>query len=299
MSLSVLGSLALDSVETPFGREEGSLGGSASYAAIAASFFCKPKIFSVVGTDFPEEHLGLFKSRGIDISRIDSEQGKTFRWSARYPSNMDYAHTISTCLGVFEGYFPAIDSLRDGDDLLLANIDPDLQDYVLRKGDFSGVIACDTMGLWIKNKKNALLKLLRKINLFLLNDEEARQISGERDLVSCARYLSSKGADMIAIKKGEHGVLFFKDGLRAIVPAYLTQNVQDPTGAGDTFAGGMMGYLSKKKSRIDDMVLRRALVYGSIMASFAVEGFSVKGLLRADIKSVEERYRVFAGLTKF
>ncbi len=299
MALTVIGSIALDSVETPFGKREEVLGGSASYGSVSASFFSPVNLISVVGTDFPEKYFKMFSKRGIGTSALERKKGKTFRWKARYHYDLSYAETISTHLNVFTGFRPAIPrNMNSKGNLLLANIDPELQDWIFERIKPSGLVACDTMNLWIENKKKALLKLLKKVDLFLLNDAEARQLSGQRNLLEAARYISDKGARMIVIKKGEHGALFYSRGLRFIVPAYLLETIADPTGAGDTFAGGMIGYLSKR-SRITDKSLRRSLVYGSILASFAVEKFSIEGLLKITPEDIKNRYEHFEKLTKF
>lgn len=299
MSLNILGSMALDSVETPYGREVDSLGGSASFSALAASLFCDVRMIGIVGTDFPKENMKIFEERGVDTSAVEVKDGATFRWRARYKHELGHAHTIGTEFGVFEGYLPDRNSIRNGESLLLANLDPDIQNWLLEGEAQPGFVACDTMGLWIKEKKSSVLKLLRRADLLLINDAEARLISGERDLIGAARYLRSKGVNMVVIKKGEHGALFFTDRIHSMIPAFLLENIKDPTGAGDTFAGGMIGYLERAKGNINDMLLRRALVYGSIMASFAVEQFSVKGLLQADAKAVKGRYKRFLELTGF
>ncbi|MBD3296679.1 MAG: sugar kinase [Candidatus Omnitrophica bacterium] len=299
MRLTVIGSTALDSIETPFGRKEEILGGSATYASISASYFAPVNLISVVGEDFPEKYLRIFRDRGIDTTGLEIKKGKTFRWKAEYKYDLNYAETLDTQLGVFEGFRPVIpDTIKAGTNLLLANIDPELQSYIFHRIKPSGLVACDTMNLWIDRSKRSLLALLEKVDLFLLNDAEARQLSGETNLLDAARYIASHGAKMIVIKKGEHGALFFSDGLKFIVPAYLLESIKDPTGAGDTFAGAMLGYLSRA-SRIDDKTLRRALVYGSIMATFAVERFSADGLLKTGVDDIEQRVRHFEALTKF
>ncbi|MDD4956045.1 MAG: PfkB family carbohydrate kinase [Candidatus Omnitrophica bacterium] len=296
---TVIGSMAMDSVETPFGKVKDVLGGSATYASISASVFAPVNIISVVGTDFPERYMTLFKKRGVDTGGLRVAEGKTFRWSARYDFDLAYAETLRTELNVFQDFKPVIpDNVSHRDNLLLANIDPELQRYIFNKVKPTGLVACDTMNLWIQHKRSALLKLLKKVDIFLLNDAEARQLSGEKGLLDAARYISSCGVKMVVIKKGEHGALFFSKGLRAMVPAYLLEKIADPTGAGDTFAGGMIGYLSGHK-RINDRVLRKSLVYGSILASFTVEGFSVEGLLKATPRNIDNRYRHFEKLTRF
>ena len=299
MKLTVIGSTALDSIETPFGKKEDILGGSATYSSISASFFTPVNLISVVGEDFPEKYIRLFKRRNIDTRGIERKKGKTFRWNAKYHYDMSYAETLDTKLGVFKGFRPLIPSnVSPRTNLLLANIDPELQSYIFHQINPTGLVACDTMNHWISSSKRALLKLLKKVDLFLLNDAEARQISGETNLLEAARFIASKGAKMTVIKKGEHGALFFSRGLRFMVPAYLLETIKDPTGAGDTFAGGMLGYLSKYP-KITDKVLRRALVYGSIMASFAVERFSADGLLKTKPADINKRVKHFEKLTKF
>ncbi|MFH1846716.1 MAG: PfkB family carbohydrate kinase [Candidatus Omnitrophota bacterium] len=299
MRLTIIGSMALDSVETPFGKKEDVLGGSAAYASVSGSFFAPVNLISVVGTDFPEQYITMFKKRNIDTTGLERKKGKTFRWKAKYHYDLSYAETLSTRLNVFEGFRPTIPAnVTSKDNLLLANIDPDLQKWIFDQVKPRGIVACDTMNLWIEHKKKSLIKLLKNVDLFLLNDAEARQLSGETNLLDAARYIFDKGVKLIVIKKGEHGALFFSKGLRFIVPAYLLEKISDPTGAGDTFAGGMMGYLSRG-GKITDKILRRALVYGSILASFAVEAFSVDGLLRVRQANLEKRYKHFESLTKF
>ncbi len=299
MKLTVIGSVALDSIETPFGKQKEVLGGSATFASVSASFFTPVSLISVVGSDFPGKYIRMFKKRNIDTSGLEQKKGKTFRWKARYHYDLSYAETLSTRLNVFTGFRPRIPaSVKPEDNLLLANIDPELQSYIFHQIRPGGIVACDTMNLWIERSRRSLLKLLKKVDLFLLNDAEARQLSGETNLLDAARYISDKGAKMIIIKKGEHGALVFSGGLRFMVPAYLLEKIKDPTGAGDTFAGGMLGYLSQK-SKITDSVLRKSLVYGSILASFAVEKFSVEGLLKATRRDIDRRYRHFEKLTRF
>lgn len=299
MKLTVLGSTALDTIETPFGKKTDILGGSATYSSISASFFTPVNMISVVGSDFPAKYLTMFKKRGIDTQGLEIKKGKTFRWKAKYNFDMSAATTLSTKLGVFEDFVPEVpDSIDSKCNLLLANIDPELQLDVLKKVKPEGLVACDTMNLWIDIKKKPLVKLLKQVDLLLLNDAEARQLSGETSLFAAARWLSSKGVKMIVIKKGEHGALFFSKKLGFIVPAYLLEEVHDPTGAGDTYAGAMMGYLSRCRT-INDRNLRKALVYGSIMASFAVERFSADGLIKTKAKHIHDRYDHFQKLTRF
>ncbi|MDD5633988.1 MAG: PfkB family carbohydrate kinase [Candidatus Omnitrophica bacterium] len=299
MALTVIGSMAFDSIETPFGKKRDILGGSATFASISASFFTPVNIISVVGTDFSEKYIKMFQKRGVDTRGIEIKKGNTFRWEAKYNYDLSHAETLSTHLNVFDGFRPLIPAhIKPVDNLLLANIDPDLQSYIFSKIKPKGLVACDTMNLWIQHRRKSLLNLLKKIDLFLLNDAEARQLSGESNLLDAAKFISKSGVKMVVIKKGEHGALFFSGKLRFMVPAYLLERITDPTGAGDTFAGGMMGYLTRQAS-VNDRSLRKALVYGSILASFAVEQFSVEGLTNITRKDINSRYRHFEKLTKF
>jgi len=297
--LSIIGSVAFDTVETCHGRRKNVLGGSATFASLGASFFSPVNLISVVGADFPEKHFKMFERLNIDTAGLEKKKGRTFRWAARYDPDLLHRKTLSVNLNVFDGFRPEIpETVRPSDNLLLANIDPELQDWIFRRVDPSGLVACDTMNIWIENKKKHLLKLLKKIDILLLNDEEARQLSGEKNLLEAAKFISSAGVRMIVIKKGEHGALFFSRGLSFIVPAYLLENVTDPTGAGDTFAGAMMGYLTMK-NRNSETNLRRSLVYGTILASFTVEKFSIDGLVGTTKGRLEKRVKHFEKLTRY
>lgn len=298
MALTIIGSVALDTIETPFGKKKDILGGSATYASISASFFTKVNLISVIGTDFPDKYLNILKKEKINVSGLEKKKGKTFRWQARY-RDINCAETLSTRLNVFNGFLPSIpEGMGSKSDLLLANIDPELQKWIFERINPSGFVACDTMNLWITHKKKALENLLKKVDLFLLNDAEAKQLSGEHNLVEAARYIASKGVKMTVIKKGEHGALFFSPTLKFMMPAYLLEEIKDPTGAGDTFAGGMTGYLSKER-RITGKSLKRALIYGSILASFAVEKFGAESLAKVGCRDVNNRYKHFEKLTGF
>ena len=299
MKLTVIGSAALDSIETPGISKKDILGGSSLYASISASFFSKVNLISVVGKDFPARYLRMLEKRKIGLTGLDVKEGRTFRWKAKYDKDLAHAQTLKTELNVFEGFRPLIpETVALSDNLLLANIDPELQNYIFQRIKPRGIVACDTMNLWIETRRKELLKLLKKVDIFLLNDAEARQLSGEQNLVNAAKYIASKGAKMTVIKKGEHGSLFFSKDLSFVAPAYLSAKVSDPTGAGDTFAGGMLGYLTGRK-KISTGVLRRAIIYGSIMASFAVERFSAEGLLKVSPEDVRKRYECLKKLTVF
>ncbi len=299
MPILVVGSVALDSIETPFGKREEILGGSATFFSISASFFDKVNIIATVGEDFPRRYLRLLKNRGIGTSGIAVNKGKTFRWEGRYEYDMNVAHTLATHLNVFQNFAPKIPhSLKNSGILFLANIDPDLQDSVLRQVNRPKLIACDSMNHWITSKKRSLEKFLHKVDIFLLNDAEARQFSQEANLMKAAKAIVSKGPKSVVIKKGEHGVIYYSKSGHFIAPAYPLENVYDPTGAGDTFAGGVIGYLSRA-GKINDTTIRKSMVYGSIMASFAVEDFSVNRLLNIKMSDVNKRYSDFKKLTRF
>lgn len=299
MSILVVGSVALDTIETPFGKRDEILGGSATFFSIAASFFDKVNIIATVGEDFPKKHLLLLKSRDIGIEGIAVKKGKTFRWEGRYEYDMNVAHTLATHLNVFQDFSPQIPrDLRNSSLLFLANIDPDLQDSVLRQMNKPKLIACDSMNHWISNKKRELEKFLHKVDIFLLNDAEARQFSGEANLLKAAKAIVAKGVKSVIIKKGEHGVIYYSKKEHFIAPAYPLEDVYDPTGAGDTFAGGVIGYIGKTGS-INDAVIRKGVVYGSILASFVVQDFSVNKLLNISPADINKRYSNFKKLTRF
>lgn len=299
MSILVVGSVALDSIETPFGKKDEILGGSATFFSISASFFDKVNIIATVGEDFPNKYLQLLKERGIGTNGIVINKGKTFRWEGRYEYDMNVAHTLATHLNVFQDFSPDIPkNLRNSRTLFLANIDPDLQDRVLSQMNSPKLIACDSMNHWITSKKRSLEKFLHKVDIFLLNDAEARQFSGESNLMKAAKAIVSKGPKSVVIKKGEHGVIYYSGNGHFVAPAYPLESVYDPTGAGDTFAGGVIGYLSKA-GRVSDAIIRKSMVYGSIMASFAVEDFSVNRLLDIKMPDINKRYSDFKKLTRF
>lgn len=299
MKLTIIGSVALDTIETPGVKKSEILGGSATYASFSASFFAPVNLISVVGRDFPRKYIHMLHKRGIDTAGLENKPGKTFRWVAKYDRDLSHAETLDTQLGVFQGFRPMIpDSISPKTNLLLANIAPELQNYIFHRIQPQGLVACDTMNHWIMSSRKALLSLLKKVDIFLLNDQEARMLSGEKNLLEAARFCEARGAKMVVIKKGEHGSLFFSKGLSFMLPAYLLEEIEDPTGAGDTFAGGMLGYLSGRP-RITSGDLRRALVYGTIMASFAVERFAADGLLKTRPADITRRVRHFEKLTRF
>jgi sugar/nucleoside kinase (ribokinase family) len=291
--------VALDSVETPFGKKDEILGGSATYFSLSASFFDKVNIIATVGEDFPKKYLKILNGRDIGTGGIAVSKGKTFRWQGRYENDLNVAHTIATHLNVFKDFSPKIPAnLRKSKLLFLANIDPDLQDSVLRQMEGPHLIACDSMNHWIHNKKRSLEKFLHKVDIFFLNDAEARQFTGEANILKAAKAIVAGGPKSVIIKKGEHGAVYYSGKGHFVAPAYPLEDVHDPTGAGDTFAGGVIGYLSSS-GKVNDSVLRKSIVYGSIMASFAVEDFSVNRLLAISRADINNRYAEFKKFTRF
>jgi sugar/nucleoside kinase (ribokinase family) len=292
MSVVVVGSVALDSIKTPFGERSDVLGGSATYFSYAASFFTDVKVVGVVGKDFPARHLQLLKKRGIDLAGIQTADGDTFRWSGYYEKDLNEAKTLDTRLNVFQTFKPVLpETYRDADAVFLANIDPDLQLEVLTQVRRPKLVAADTMNLWIATKKNRLTELLKRVDLMVLNEGEARQLTGEAGLVKAGRRIQAMGPDYVVIKKGEHGALLFCRKNVYPSPAYPLEDVFDPTGAGDTFAGGFIGYLNKMGNRLTDDVLHRALFHGTVMASFTVEDFSLDRLKKVKPADLLARFR--------
>lgn len=300
MSILVVGSVALDSIQTPFGKKKEILGGSATFFSITASFFNKVNIVAAVGEDFPKRYVTLLKNKGVGIEGLEIIKGaKTFRWSGKYDYDFNTARTIATHLNVFRDFEPKVPrSLRQPEVLFLANIDPDLQLNVLKQVARPKLVACDSMNYWIQTKKKSLMKLLKHIDIFLLNDGEARQLTGEANLLKAARAVLSYGPKAVVVKKGEHGVIYFSRSSHFISPAYLLETVRDPTGAGDTFAGGMIGYLSTTKE-MDSSAIRRGIIYGSILASFTVEDFSIDRLAKISMRDIRRRYDHFKQITRF
>lgn len=299
MSILVVGSVALDSVETPFGNRKEVLGGSATFFSLGASFFSKVDIVAVVGEDFPRRYVKLLKDNGVGALGLSVNKGKTFRWKGRYDYDLNTAHTISTHLNVFKDFDPCVPKdLSRPEFLFLANIDPDLQYKVLSQVKRPKLVACDSMNYWINTKRRSLEKLLGGIDILLLNDAEARQLSGEYNLIKAASSVISFGPKAVVIKRGEHGVLYFSSKAHFVAPAYLLETICDPTGAGDTFAGGMVGYLSRVGS-INEAAIRKSIIYGSIMASFTVEDFSVNRLLKISRKDIKDRFDHYRKITSF
>ncbi len=281
MSIIVLGTVALDSVKTPFGRRKELLGGSAAHFSMAARLFTKVNLIAIVGSDFPKEHIAFLRSKGINLSSLIMEGGKTFRWEGEYKGDLNSALTLNTELGVLSVFKPQVsEEQRKIENIFLANVDPDIQEHLLRKMHSPKLVGLDSMNYWINTKRKELIKLLKLIDIYVANDQEARDLSGESNLIKAAKRLSLFGPKMVLIKKGEHGVLFYSRSLHAAsglvfsLPAYPVEKVIDPTGAGDTFAGGFMGYLAKS-GKINSAVIKKALAYGTVAASFNVEDFGL------------------------
>ena len=299
MSILVVGSVAYDTVETPFGRAERVLGGSASFFSVAASFFGPVHLVGVVGHDFGEEQLAAFRGRSIDLEGLERMDGKTFHWQGKYSLDLNSRDTICTDLNVFEFFKPKIPARYRGSEVVfLGNIDPVLQRQVLEQVDRPRVVACDTMNFWIHGKPAEVRETLKKVQILLINDQEARELSGEWNLVRAARAIRAMGPGTLVVKKGEHGVLMFSEEGSFSAPAMPLEVVFDPTGAGDTFAGGFLGYLAST-GQTGDAALRRAVVMGSTMASFCVEAFSLDRLLKLTRPEIDARYREFEKLTRF
>ena len=299
MSLLVVGSIAFDSIETPKGSVEDALGGSATFFSYAASFFTKPRLVGVVGDDFPAEHWQLLSARNIDTTGLVTQTGKTFRWKGRYHQDMNTRDTIAVHLNVLNTFDPVLpQSFRDSSHVFLANSSPVLQKKVLEQISRPQLVMADTMDLWIETQHDELMSLLPELDGLLLNDSEARLLSEEDNLVRSGQTIRQMGPKFVIVKKGEHGaMLFSEDGVFAI-PAYPTANVIDPTGAGDSFAGGLMGYLDSDQTPPPGR-LRRAMVYGSVLASLTVEGFGLDRLTWTKRNEIEERVEQYRTMLAF
>jgi len=299
-SALIVGSIALDSVETPFGKVEEVLGGAASYASWAASVFATVRLIGVVGEDFPQAHLEALATRGIDITHVRRVEGqRSFRWRGRYEGDMSQAQTLDTQLNVFADFRPEIpDEYRDTDIVFLANIDPALQRWVMEQVTGTQLSLADTMNFWIEGKRTELLAVLRQVDVALLNDAEVCQLTEEPGLVTAARKALSLGPRYVIIKKGVHGATLMSADSCFSVPAYPLAEVRDPTGAGDSFAGGIAGFLAATED-LGEPNVRRALAVGTVMASFACEDFSLQRLWRVTRDDVRKRYDELRESTRF
>ena len=298
MKLLVVGSIALDSVETPFGKEENILGGSASYFSLAASMFTDVCAVAVVGRDFPEEHLDLFRSKGIALNGVKRENGETFRWEGKYGYDLGDPETLGTHLNVFENFKPVLpEEYRDIEYVFLANIDHELQLSVLNQVKNPKVVACDTMNYWIENKPDALKEVIKRVDILMLNDSETRILAKEPRITHAARTVLEIGPKVLIVKRGEYGALMFsKEGI-FWAPSYPLEEVIDPTGAGDSFAGGFMGFIAGQ-GVADHVGYKTAVVFGSVIASFTVENFSVKKLAQLRRSDVDKRFSAFLQLSR-
>lgn len=299
MSVLIVGSTALDSIKTPKAENPRLLGGSASHAAVAASFFSPVQLIGVVGEDFPRRYVELYKKHRIDLEGLQILPGKTFHWSGEYEANMNNRRTLLTELGVFETFNPTLpDSHRKSSFVLLANIAPSLQHHVLDQMQRPKFVVADTMDLWLNIALSDLLKLLKRLDAFVLNDSEAHQLTKEDNMFSALRKIHQLGPKYVVIKKGSHGSLLSGPKGFFICPAYPLHKVVDPTGAGDSFVGGMMGYLASAKGSVDQNI-RRAMVYGSVVASFCCEGFGLQRTTKTTRRDIEKRVRELERLTRF
>lgn len=299
MSLLVVGSVAFDSVKSPFGQVEEAVGGSAMYFSTSASYFTDVRLVAVVGEDFPEAELHDLRERGVDLGGLTRAPGQTFRWKGQYGMDLNEAQTLDTQLNVFEHFNPELpEAYTDSDYVFLGNIDPDLQYRVLDQVKSPKLVAADTMNFWIEGKPDALRKVLERVDLLFVNDAEARSLAGEANIVKAAQKIKEMGPSRVMIKRGEYGALLFDGDDVFFAPAYPLESVFDPTGAGDSFAGGFMGYMARQDSQ-EAGTLSQATVVGAVMASYCVEKFSLERLRKLGPNLIESRYRQFKDLTDF
>lgn len=300
MSLLVVGSIAFDSVETPGGAVEDILGGSASHFSVAASFFTKPRLVGVVGEDFPDEHRRLFSSHGIDTTGLVTAKGQTFRWKGRYHTDMNTRDTLEVHLNVFGTFEPVLPAnFRDSTYVFLANGSPTLQARVLDQVRQPKVVFADTMDLWINTQRKDLLALLPRLDALLLNDSEARELTGEANLVRAGHAVRRLGPKFVLLKKGEHGAMLFSEEGVFVAPAFPSDDVVDPTGAGDAFAGGVLGHLAEAQTPLTQTELRRAMAYGTVIGSLIVEGFGLDRLKRTDRREIDGRLETYRKMLAF
>lgn len=299
MSLLVVGSVAFDSVATPFGQVDEVLGGSGTYFSTSASFFTDVRLVAVVGEDFPSHHRDFLESRKIDLCGLQTAPGATFRWKGTYGFDLNEAQTLETHLNVFQTFKPQLpEAYRESEFVFLANIDPELQLDVLKQVRRPQLVACDTMNYWIDGKREALLKTLPYVDILIINEAETRQLAGEPNLLKAARAVLTMGPKTLIVKRGEYGVLLVSEHTIFSAPAFPLESVYDPTGAGDTFAGGFMGYLAATRN-LSEASVRKATVFGSVMASFVVEDFSLERMRSLVYEDIAERYRKVKLLTDF
>jgi sugar/nucleoside kinase (ribokinase family) len=301
VGLLVVGTLAFDSVETPFDKADNALGGSGTFIAIAASYFSGPvKVVGVVGEDFPKEYFDILERYNADLEGVEVVKGgKTFRWAGKYHYDMNTRDTLATELNVLEQFDPKVpESWRSAKYVVLGNIDPTLQLKVLDQLDNPSFVVCDTMNFWIDGRRDELMEVIKRVDMLIINDSEARQLADEPNLVKAAGVIREMGVRSLIIKKGEHGALLFIEDVIFSAPAYPLEMINDPTGAGDSFAGGLIGYLHKTQD-VSAENLKRAVIYGSSMASFCVEQFSIRGLEDLSDLRINDRFREFVRLSAF
>ena len=299
MSILVVGSVALDSVETPFGSADGVIGGSAVFFSAAATLLCPVRLVGVVGDDYPFEKLDFLAERGADLSGVERAEGESFFWSGRYTYDLNSRDTLETRLGVFGDFKPRVpDEFRDSKFVFLGNVDPVLQLEVLQQVREPAAVICDTMNYWIDGSREALVELLKQVDILMVIDAEARQLAGDHNLVHAARWIQERGPRFVVVKKGEHGAILFGPDWMFFVPGFPLEVIFDPTGAGDAFAGGFVGHIAAVNSQ-DPEDLRRAMVYGSVMGSFAVEDFSVDRFRSLSEGEIRRRIMEFRELTAF
>jgi sugar/nucleoside kinase (ribokinase family) len=303
MSVLIVGSIGLDDIKTQLAEHKNLLGGSASYAAVSASNFSAVNLVGIVGEDFPKEHIELFRKRNVDLNGLQIVPGETFRWSGEYMWDMNMRETRSIALNVFEHFTPDLPSgYHDTPFVLLANIAPDLQHHVLNQVRQPRFVIADTMDLWINIANESLKKLVGRVNMLILNDGEARQFTGESSLIKAGKAILAMGPQYVAIKKGEHGCLLFGPGAEFFsCPAFPLEDIHDPTGAGDSFAGGVAGYLAAhcKTADVSFPLLKKAVVHGSVLASYNVEAFSLERIKTVDAVQIEARYDLFRRIAQF
>ncbi|MFC1709340.1 PfkB family carbohydrate kinase [Candidatus Omnitrophota bacterium] len=299
MSLIVLGTVALDTVKTPAGKRSKMLGGSASHFSMSARLFTDVNLVAVIGEDFPKKHIDFLRSKGVILTSLIKDKGKTFHWEGEYTGDLNTALTLNTQLGVLSAFRPCVaECQKKIGNIFLANVDPDIQMRLLKMMNSPRLVGLDSMNFWIKHSRKSLLKLLKEVDLFVANDAEARDLSGESNLINAAKKLRSFGPKMVVVKKGEHGVIFYCDKFIFSLPGFPISRVVDPTGAGDTFAGGLMGYLTKA-GKVTESSIRKALAYATVMASFNVEDFGVNRTSKLTMKQVESRLRKFKKYIQF
>jgi sugar/nucleoside kinase (ribokinase family) len=289
MSIIVLGTVALDTVKTPSGRRKDLLGGSASHFSMSARLFTDVNLVAIIGEDFPRKHIDFLRNKGIILTSLIKERGRTFRWEGEYRGDLNTALTLNTELGVLSAFRPCLaENQRYIKNIFLANVDPEIQNNLLDIVKSPKLVGLDSMNFWIKHKRKQLVKLLKRVDIFVANDAEARDLSGESNLLKAAKGLRSLGAKMVVVKKGEHGVMFYCDKFIFSLPGYIVSKVVDPTGAGDTFAGGFMGYLAKA-GNANEYNIRKAIAYATVIASFNVEDFGLNRTSKLTMPQVEKR----------